>query len=84
MRIYLQIPAMDSGAPRFCHLILLADLWEGWTLVREWGVQGGAGRVRRQYYAGREEAEQALIAARDQQLRRGYRVVFVEGGTHGT
>lgn len=81
VRIYLQTPAAtEGGTPRFYHLMLLPDLWEGWTLVREWGLQGGAGRVRREHFPTRERAEQALIAARDHQLRRGYRVVFVEGG----
>ncbi|NIR58598.1 MAG: WGR domain-containing protein [Gammaproteobacteria bacterium] len=83
MRIYLQIPAGDEAAPRFYHLILQQDLLEGWTLVKEWGQVGRGTRLRREHYPSREAAEQALIEARDAQLRRGYRVVFAQG-TGGT
>lgn len=79
MRIYMQIPADDQHAPRFYHLLLQPDLLGGWTLVREWGVQGAAGRIRRSHFASREHAETALIDARDIQLSKGYRVVFVQG-----
>ncbi|WJW75681.1 WGR domain-containing protein [Thiohalobacter sp. IOR34] len=79
MRIYMQLPAGDQAAPRFYHLHLQEDLLEGWTLVREWGHQGAGGRVRRDHFDSREAAEQAMMRARDDQLRRGYRVVFIQG-----
>lgn len=70
----------SSDAPlRFCHLLLQQDLLGGWTLVREAGRQGGSGRVRREHFATRDEAEAALIRERDQHGRRGFRVVFAEG-----
>jgi predicted DNA-binding WGR domain protein len=31
---------------RFYALSVQADLWAGWSLVREWGRIGGPGRVR--------------------------------------
>lgn len=79
MRIYLQTPAGTDKAPRFYHLFLQQDLLEGWSLVKEWGYQGAGGRVTRHYFEDRETAEQALMAARDAQIKKGYRVVFVEG-----
>ncbi len=79
MRIYMQIPATDGNPPRFCHLILQKELLEGWSLIREMGQQGKAGRVRRQYFASHEEALAALMKERDRQLRRGYQVVFFRG-----
>ncbi len=79
MRIYMQIPAVDERVPRFYHLLLQEDLLEGWVLVREWGQQGSSGKVKREHFASREAAEQALVEARDAQLRRGYRVVFMTG-----
>ncbi|HQU16837.1 MAG: hypothetical protein B7Z66_06945 [Chromatiales bacterium 21-64-14] len=79
MRIYLQVPAVDDHPPRFYHLMLQPDLLDGWNVIREWGVQGAAGRVRREHYPNREQAQQALLSVRDQQVRRGYRVVFMEG-----
>jgi len=79
MRIYLQMPAVDNQAPRFYHIILQQDLLGGWTLIRESGRQGTAGRLRREHFETREAAEHALTKTRDTQLRRGYRVVFSEG-----
>lgn len=79
MRIYLQIPAHDDQPPRYYQLVLQEDLLGGWTLVRETGRQDGSGRVKREHYPDREAAEIALSKARDAQLARGYRVVFVQG-----
>lgn len=79
MRIYMQTPALDERAPRYCQLLLQPDLLGGWTLIREWGAQGGTGRVKRQYFHDLESAESALERVRDEQLRRGYRIVFRQG-----
>lgn len=80
MKIYLQIPqGVDSNVPRYYQLILQADLLGGWTLLREWGQQGASGRVKRDHYPTRDAAENALMAARDAQVEKGYRVVFVQG-----
>jgi predicted DNA-binding WGR domain protein len=79
MRIYLQTPYSGDRPPRFYHLFLQEDLLEGWTLVKEWGFQGSSGRIVRQHFASREAAMEALLASRDQQINRGYRVMFAEG-----
>jgi predicted DNA-binding WGR domain protein len=79
MQIYLQTHPGTDGAPRYCHLLLQEDLLAGWTLVKESGRQGSAGRVTTLHFEHREPAQAALIAARDTQLKRGYRVVFVKG-----
>jgi predicted DNA-binding WGR domain protein len=81
MRIYMQIPPQGDHAPRFYHLHLQEDLIDGWTLVREWGFQGAGGRVVRDHFPNRESAESALLRVRDEQLKRGYRVVFMQGST---
>ena len=78
MRIYMQIPPEGDKAPRFYHLHLQEDLLEGWTLIREWGYQGGAGRVRKEHFQDREMAMSALEQARDDQIKRGYQVVFMQ------
>jgi predicted DNA-binding WGR domain protein len=78
MRIYMQIPPEGDKAPRYYHLHLQEDLLEGWNLVREWGYQGAGGRVLREHYRDRESAEAALFRTRDEQLKRGYRVVFMQ------
>lgn len=79
MRIYMQIPPGDAGAPKFYHLHLQEDLIEGWTLVREWGYQGARGRMVKDHYPDRDSAENALLQVRDAQLKKGYQVVFMQG-----
>lgn len=75
----MQKAAEEGNAPRFYHIFLQQDLLGGWSLVREWGNQGAAGRVKKQHFNIREEAEQALLASRDSQIEKGYNVVFLEG-----
>lgn len=75
----MQMSATADRAPRFYHLFMQPDLLEGWYVVREWGYQGASGRVKREYFHERDEAEAALLAARDAQIKRGFQVVFVEG-----
>jgi predicted DNA-binding WGR domain protein len=79
MRIYLQTAPSDEGATRFYHMFLQQDLLGGWTLVKEWGFQGASGRITRDHFASRIEAAEAMLSARDQQIKRGYRVMFMQG-----
>jgi len=79
MQIYMQIAPPDNKAPKFCHLFLQQDMLGGWTLVRESGVQGHAGRLKHEHHEHREAAVEALMRARDAQILRGYRVVFAQG-----
>jgi predicted DNA-binding WGR domain protein len=81
MRIYMQIPPEGHKAPRYYHLHLQEDLLEGWTLIREWGYQGASGRVKREHFADHATAETALLKIRDEQIKRGYRVVFMQAQT---
>ena len=78
----MQKSAEQNAAPRFYHILIQQDLLSGWTLVREWGNQGSAGRVKKQHFTNRDEAERALLESRDDQLDRGYKVVFLEGFYH--
>ena len=78
MRIYMQVPPSDAGPPRFYHLHLQEDLLEGWTLIREWGYQGAGGRVAKDHYPDRESAQNAMLAVRDAQIKKGYQVVFIQ------
>ena len=79
MRIYLQIPAFEGKPSRYYQLVLQEDLINGWTLVREWGQQGYAGRVKRDHFPDRDTAEAALLRVRDSQIQRGFKVVFMQG-----
>jgi len=83
MRIYMQAHIGENNVPRFYHLWLQEDLIAGWSVIREWGVQGSTGRLRRDHYADMQEALEAMLKVRDAQLKRGYRVVFSEGQTPG-
>ncbi len=79
MRVYMQTQAEVDKSPRFYQLMLQEDLINGWTLVREWGQQGSPGRVKKDHFASREDAQRALLKVRDAQLQRGYRVVYMQG-----
>jgi predicted DNA-binding WGR domain protein len=79
MRIYLQTAPNIDGNPRFYHLFLQEDLIEGWTLVKENGIQGSSGKITKIHFENHDEALTALIKARDSQIKRGYHVVFMRG-----
>ena len=79
MRVYMQTVAEADKFPRFYQLMLQEDLINGWTLVREWGQQGTAGRVKKDHFSSRDDAQRALLKVRDAQLQRGYRVVYMRG-----
>ena len=74
----MQIPPQGEHPPRYYHLHLQEDLLDGWTLIREWGFQGAGGRVVKDHYPDRESAEDAMLKHRDAQLKKGYRVVFMQ------
>jgi len=75
----MQTPAIDARAPRYYQLLLQPDMLGGWNLVREWGAQGEAGRVKREHFSSLEDAEAELERVRDEQVARGYRIVFTQG-----
>jgi predicted DNA-binding WGR domain protein len=79
MRIYMQIAPTPNKPPGFYHLILQPDLLGGWSLIRESGRQGATGRVRRDHYPDRDSAIEAMMRLRDERLKGGYRVVYVQG-----
>jgi predicted DNA-binding WGR domain protein len=75
----MQTIADAEQSPRFYQLMLQEDLINGWTLVREWGHQGSSGRVKKDHFESKEEAQNALLKVRDAQLKRGFRVVYMRG-----
>jgi len=79
MRVYMQTPSENGQSPRYYQLIVQKDLLEGWTLIREWGRQGVAGRSKRDHFDSHEEAVQACIKVRDGQLAKGFQIVFSRG-----
>ncbi len=79
MQIYMQITPQDDKPPRFYHLFVQQDLLDGWTMVREWGYQGYAGKVKHEHHESFEEAVESMMRCRETQVSRGYRVVFIRG-----
>ena len=79
MRIYMQIPALEGKPARFYQLALQQDLLAGWNLIREWGPQGNAGRIKKDHFPDMNTAQAALIKVRDTQLKRGFKIVFAQG-----
>jgi len=59
--------------------MLQPDLLGGWTLVRETGQIGGRSTVRREQFMDQPSALAALEQARDQQLKRGFQLMFSQG-----
>jgi len=79
MRMLLQQRPDGPEAPRFVQLMLQPDLLGGWALVRESGVMGGRSQLRREQFPDRDSAFAALERSRDQQLKRGLQLMFVQG-----
>lgn len=79
MRLLLQQHPDGNEAPRFVQLMLQPDLLGGWTLVRETGLIGGRSQLRREQFLDRDTAFSALERARDLQLKRGFKLMFVQG-----
>ncbi len=75
----MQSMAGDSLIPRYCQLWLQRDMLNGWSVMCEVGRQGHKGRIRRRLRADHEAALGLLMAWRDEQLKKGFRVVFMEG-----
>ncbi len=75
----MQTKPGPKESPKYYHLILQQDLLGGWTLIREWGQQGGRASLKRELFLERDAAERALVAARDGQLRKGFHVMFFQG-----
>jgi hypothetical protein len=79
MRLLLQERPSGREAPRFVQLQLESDLLGGWTLVRESGQIGGRSTLRKEQYLDQGSALAAFEHARDQQLKKGFQLMFVQG-----
>lgn len=79
MRLLLQQRPDGPDAPRFVQLILQPDLLGGWTLLRETGQTGGRSTLRREQFPDQSSAMAALEKARDQQLKKGFLLMFAQG-----
>lgn len=75
----MQYSDITSGLVRFSQIMLQQDMLGGWLLVSESGLQGEPGRVTRKQFASTEEAEEALVKARDNLIAKGYKLVFLKG-----
>ena len=79
MRLLMQQQPLAGESPRFFQLQLQQDLLGGWTLTRESGLLGGKTQWKREVYLDHAEAQTAFEKARDQQLKRGFQVMFTQG-----
>lgn len=79
MRLLLQQRPDGREAPRFVQLMLQPDLLGGWTLVRESGQIGGRSQLKREQFLDQASAIAALEQARDQQMKRGFQLMFAQG-----
>jgi hypothetical protein len=79
MRLLLQQKPSGPESPKYVQLILQQDLLGGWTLLRESGQIGGRVQLRREQFLDRDSAIAAFEKARDNQLHRGFLVMFAQG-----
>ena len=79
MRLLLQQPPIAGETPKFVQLILQQDLLGGWALLRETGQIGGKTQLKREQYLDRDSALAAFEKARDQQVSKGFHVMFAQG-----
>jgi len=79
MRLLLQHPPVGAEAPRFVQLALQQDLLGGWLLVRESGHIGQRSTLKREQFLKQDEAMAAFEKARDQNVKRGFQIVFAQG-----
>ena len=79
MRLLLQHPPVGAEAPRFVQLALQQDLLGGWLLVRETGHIGQRSTLKREQFLKQDEAMAAFEKARDQNVKRGFQIVFAQG-----
>ncbi len=57
---------------RFYRLMIMPNLFGGWSLVREWGRIGSPGRVKIESYVTEDEATAAGEKLAARKRRRGY------------
>ena len=79
MRLFLQQPPQGGEAPKYVNLILEQDLLGGWSLLRESGQPGGRSQLKREQFLDRDQALAAFEKARDQQVKKGFQVMFAQG-----
>ncbi len=79
MRIYMQNKPGPTEAPKYAQFLLQQDLLGGWTLIKEIGTPGGKAQIKRELYLDLLAAQDAIMQARDLQLKKGLMVTFAEG-----
>ncbi|TXK62657.1 WGR domain-containing protein [Alkalisalibacterium limincola] len=79
MRLFLQQRPGSGEPPRFVQLVLQQDLLGGWTLLREAGHVGGKSQLRKEQFLERDLAIAAFEKARDQQVKKGFQIMFAHG-----
>ncbi|MBT3347028.1 MAG: WGR domain-containing protein [Thiotrichales bacterium] len=75
----MQTSPQSGTLLRFYQLQIQEDLIDGWTLIRESGIQDGRSSYKVTHYECREDAQHALLALRDQQITKGFVTTFATG-----
>lgn len=72
MQSYLEKHDPAKNLARFYRLLVLPNLFGEWTLQREWGRIGQAGKVRNLHFPSQEDATRAFLKLEATKRRRGY------------
>lgn len=83
MRVFMQSQPVAGEPPRHYMLRLEQDLLGSWVLHREWGGPGTRSGGRREVFADRASSLAAFEHIRDQQIKRGFSVMFAHGDSSG-
>ena len=71
-RIRLEMREPEENKFRFYVMYITKDLFGEWSLVREWGRIGQAGRMRVDWCASLEKAQTIFEKKRREKMRKGY------------
>jgi len=71
-RIYLEYHDDEHNKHRFYQLFIMRDLFDDWSLIREWGRTGSAGTVRKDVFETEAESELARSDILQQKIKKGY------------
>lgn len=72
MPCYLTCIDPDKNQKRFYYMHVAPTLFNGWSLVREWGRIGQAGTVKFDPFDSEEAAQRQLERLKAQKLKKGY------------
>ena len=73
--VYLERHDPEHNLHRFYQLFVTPGIFDGWSLVREWGRTGSPGTVRKDWFDTEEAANLASAKLRLSKEKKGYHIL---------